>query len=194
MLLSLHIKNTENVPLGILSAERIGTTRGNACHTTSIKQKWKENWVVHAEVLWAVTACCVAVGYLHFRGPHCPHLHFTLKIKTPLSSETSVSYGNTTRCHNPEDHDLNLHWHENYKSREKNGFVYLHPLPNPNHFTLKMEAVWPSETSVSYRNKHGVTEHNTYISIFTAVKTANLTMLSYFIGWNIVLSYFNLAT
>jgi hypothetical protein len=36
-----------------------------------------------------------------------------------------------TKCHNPEDHDLNLY-------------------PNPTHFTLKMEAAWSSETLVSY--------------------------------------------
>jgi hypothetical protein len=31
------------------------------------------------------------------------------------SSETMVFYYNTTKCHNPEDLDLNLHCHENLK-------------------------------------------------------------------------------
>jgi len=53
-------------------------------------------------------------------------------VKTVRSSETSVSYHITTRCHNPEDHDLNLH-------------------SSPSHFTLKMEAALSSETLVSYR-------------------------------------------
>jgi len=37
----------------------------------------------------------------------------------------------TTRCHNPEDVDLNLY-------------------PSPTHFTLKMEAALSSETLVHY--------------------------------------------
>jgi len=35
--------------------------------------------------------------------------HFiTLKMEAALSSETSVSYQNTTRRHNPEDRDVNF--------------------------------------------------------------------------------------
>jgi hypothetical protein len=34
-------------------------------------------------------------------------------------SETSVSYHNTTRRHNPEDFNLNLHHRENIKSRNR---------------------------------------------------------------------------
>jgi len=41
----------------------------------------------------------------------------TLKTETAKSSESSVSYQNTTRCHNPEDLDLNTRSRENLKSR-----------------------------------------------------------------------------
>jgi hypothetical protein len=42
----------------------------------------------------------------------------TLKMEAAKSSETSVPYHNTTRHHNPGDLDLNLHRHENLKSRK----------------------------------------------------------------------------
>jgi hypothetical protein len=49
-------------------------------------------------------------GYLYSRR--------ALKMEAARAAETLVSYHITTRRHNPEDYDLNLHRHENFKSRK----------------------------------------------------------------------------
>jgi hypothetical protein len=45
---------------------------------------------------------------------------FTLKMEAARSSERLVSY-HTTRRHNPEDSDSNLHRRENFLSHKSNG-------------------------------------------------------------------------
>jgi hypothetical protein len=64
-------------------------------------------------VFWVMTLLSDVVGYQRLGGPCC--LHF----QGEMASETFVSYDITTRCHNTEDHDINLHRSENFKSRIK---------------------------------------------------------------------------
>jgi hypothetical protein len=66
-------------------------------------------------VLRVLTACREAVGYQSCRGPYCLNLQGEVRMEAPRPSETLVSYYNTTRRHNPEDRDLDLHHREYLK-------------------------------------------------------------------------------
>jgi len=68
-------------------------------------------------VLWSVTPCSFAVGYPHFGDPYCLHLQREVKMDVARFSKTSLSYRKTTLYNNPEDLELNLHRHDNIKSR-----------------------------------------------------------------------------
>jgi hypothetical protein len=78
------------------------------------------------------------------------------EMEVTRSSETSVSYHNTTRHLNLGKIDLNLHWMDAAWTSETS--VSYHSTIrrlNPENLYLNlhwMEAAWTSETSVSYRN------------------------------------------
>jgi len=65
------------------------------------------------EVLWAATRCSVVVRYQRFWGPYCLHLR--------LLSYHNTTQHNTTRRHNPEEVNLNLHRRRNPKTLIKTG-------------------------------------------------------------------------
>jgi hypothetical protein len=59
------------------------------------------------------------IGTIRIHAIYPSTFHFTLKMEAARSSKTLVSYHNTTRRHNSEDLDLNLHRREILKSRRK---------------------------------------------------------------------------
>jgi len=58
-------------------------------------------------------------GHQHFGGPHCSQLSHEVHPEDGGSTalQNIGIYHITTRCHNPEDHKLNLQCHENIKSQ-----------------------------------------------------------------------------
>jgi hypothetical protein len=70
-----------------------------------------ENNLSQVEVFWIATPFNVAIGYQRFKERCCLHYQ---------STETLVSFRNTSWRHNTEDIDLNFHSRENLKSLNLN--------------------------------------------------------------------------
>jgi len=107
--------------LTVLSCEIYIT---NPHFTRKLYSKRKQKQI---EVFWIAMLCSIVAGYNFFEDLSASMFAiFTLKMirmESARSSETLVSYLTTTRRHNPEDHVLNLHCHENVKFHIKNFVV-----------------------------------------------------------------------
>jgi hypothetical protein len=106
--------------------------------------------------------------YQCFEGTFCNHLPFsTLKVEGARSSETSVTICFTTRCHIPDDSNLNSNGCETVKSQQRDDVSVCVCDTTPQFFNVQFSNKKRVYTSLKW------TENNAYLSYYCLLNSCS---------------------